>query len=221
MEQIDDKKFVDIPDYVGLYAINRIGEVKSTPIIGKYYPKSKPTNYIKKYQLGKRGYPVIRLYKDGIGKNFYIHRLLAICFIPNLENRPNINHIDGDRTNFNISNLEWVNDSENLLHRYRILGKVSKERKFSKDEIFDILSFDGNKATTVLSKKYNVHFNTIYDIRVGKRYLEWFNEYCQNSDVGDFKLKVKSEFISGVDRLELMNKYKLGRGRINEILRSK
>ena len=70
-----------------------------------------------------RGYYYVHLKRCGKLKNKYIHRLVAQAFIPNPENKPQINHIDGNPQNNCVSNLEWCTQSENILHRYRVLGK--------------------------------------------------------------------------------------------------
>lgn len=74
--------------------------------------------------INHKGYPVVFLSKDGKTKNYLIHRLIAIQFIPNPENKPQVNHINGIRTDFSISNLEWCTASENVRHSYDVLGKV-------------------------------------------------------------------------------------------------
>ena len=56
-------------------------------------------------------------------KHYQVHRLVAMCFIPNPDNKPCVNHIDGNTENNNVSNLEWCSYSENELHSYRALGK--------------------------------------------------------------------------------------------------
>lgn len=70
-------------------------------------------------------YPTYNLTLDGIKKKTKIHRMVAETFIDNPENKPIINHIDGDTHNFHISNLEWVTESENSKHA-RATG-LSKE----------------------------------------------------------------------------------------------
>lgn len=62
------------------------------------------------------GYPLVTLVNEGIRKNKHIHRLLAEHYIPNPENKPQVNHIDGVKTNYELSNLEWVTAKENSEH---------------------------------------------------------------------------------------------------------
>lgn len=64
------------------------------------------------------GYARVELWKNGVGKKYLVHRLLATAFIPNPEAKPQVNHIDGDKTNNALSNLEWVTQSENQVHAY-------------------------------------------------------------------------------------------------------
>jgi hypothetical protein len=69
-------------------------------------------------QKTKPEYSFVGLYRNGIGRDFRIHRLVATAFIPNPNNYPIINHIDSNGLNNRMENLEWCNNSHNVLHSY-------------------------------------------------------------------------------------------------------
>lgn len=71
-----------------------------------------------------KGYLRTTLVSNGYKKQFSIHRLVAIHFIPNTNNLPELNHIDGDKTNNKKSNLEWCTARHNQLHAYRTGLKI-------------------------------------------------------------------------------------------------
>lgn len=71
---------------------------------------------------------------SGVIKPMLVHRIVAEAFIPNLKNKPQVNHIDGNGFNNQVENLEWATGSENSLHAYRVLGVVPNcVGKFSSD----------------------------------------------------------------------------------------
>ena len=72
-----------------------------------------------KQQMSNSGYLRVELFSHGAGKKFLVHRLLAAAFIPNPENKETVNHIDGDKSNNSIGNLEWATRSENQIHAYK------------------------------------------------------------------------------------------------------
>lgn len=78
----------------------------------------KSSNKLKilKPRLNKDGYVIARLCKNGKRKDYLVHRLVAIAFIPNPENKPIVNHIDSDRSNNRLYNLEWNTAKENWNH---------------------------------------------------------------------------------------------------------
>ena len=80
------------------------------------YPKGK----ILKLSLHsqKDPYPVVNIRTNGVKKVLLVHRLVGAAFLPNPENKPQINHIDGNKRNCSYTNLEWVTDQENKIHAH-------------------------------------------------------------------------------------------------------
>lgn len=104
----------DIPDYKGIYQISNLGRIKSLP---RMMQKRKCVETIKKPSLSNKGYYRIPLYNNGKAKYYAIHRLVAETFIPNLENKPTVDHIDRNRTNNMVSNLRWATYKEQRANR--------------------------------------------------------------------------------------------------------
>ena len=73
----------------------------------------------KKALQDKDGYLQVQLYKNGIRSHKRVHRLVAEAFIPNPNNKPEVNHKDGNKHNNSVDNLEWVDKSENMKHAFR------------------------------------------------------------------------------------------------------
>lgn len=110
----------DINGYEGLYKVSNLGNIKR-------FNKSKN----RKFNINRNGYVLVNLYKNGTSKNLSVHRLVAKSFIPNPENKPQVNHIDGNKLNNCISNLEWCTAKENIIHTYKKLNRkgVSGNKK--------------------------------------------------------------------------------------------
>lgn len=77
------------------------------------------TNKMKSMDATSDGYHKVDLYSNGKRTSVRVHRLVAEAFIPNPNKLPQINHIDGNKENNNVKNLEWVNNSQNMIHAYR------------------------------------------------------------------------------------------------------
>lgn len=100
------------------YSIDRYGNVYSFT-----------GNKLKARLRKNTGYYAVVLYRPK--KSYYIHRLVGIYFVPNPDNKPELNHKDGIKKNNRWDNLEWVNHSENEIHSYRELGKQPSYGKSS------------------------------------------------------------------------------------------
>lgn len=109
--------------------IDGYGEKYVVSSWGKVYRKvpglDKTTElYEIKAEITKKGYLRVNLFdEDMVRKHFKIHRLVAQAFIPNPDNKPQVNHIDGNKQNNSITNLEWVTDAENKDHYKQITDK--------------------------------------------------------------------------------------------------
>lgn len=117
-----DEVWKDIKGYEGLYQVSNLGRVKR--LKGKYMSKER----ILKQFPNKHGYLLVSLCKTGKQKSFAVHRLVALQFIPKVKNKPEVNHIDEDKTNNMSSNLEWCTRVENNNYGTRI-EKYSKKVK--------------------------------------------------------------------------------------------
>lgn len=76
----------------------------------------------------QNGYPYVSLWKHNVGKNCAVHRLVAEAYLPNPENKPNVNHKNSIRTDAHVDNLEWCTQAENIQHGYTH-GFMSQDAK--------------------------------------------------------------------------------------------
>lgn len=105
----------DIPGYEGLYQVSNMGRVKSLNFNRSGLPRILKTK-------NRQGYPRVILWKSGKRHEVCVHRLVAQAFIPNPENKPFVNHKDGNRRNNHVDNLEWCTAQENAIHSVTVLG---------------------------------------------------------------------------------------------------
>lgn len=139
-----------IPGYEGLYVVTKNGVVYSLP-----RKSSKKLNIMNPVDNMKAGYLRVVLTKDGRSKLWYIHRLVALAYIPNPENKPMVNHKNGNKMDNRLVNLEWVTCMENHTHAIEHgLYPNSKIHPSQKKEVYDLI--DSGVPVTTVAERYGM-----------------------------------------------------------------
>ena len=148
--------WADIKNYENYYQVSNFGRIRSLNRKFECNGKNQYSSFktVKTYKgkiikplLDNRGYFYVFLCKNNVKKNIPIHRLVAKTFIPNPENKPQVNHIDGNKTNNNVTNLEWATCSENIQHAYRnnlFTNQLESLKKIQKNNEKSVLQYDLN-----------------------------------------------------------------------------
>lgn len=132
----------------------------------------KPNGNLMNGGLNSYGYRRVSIHH----KEYLVHRLVAQAFIPNPNNLPQVNHIDGDKTHNFVDNLEWVDNYHNYLHAVEHglrpqefkKGVQNINSKLTKQDVEDIKT--SNLTAKDLSIKYNMDISNIYKIQKGETY---------------------------------------------------
>ena len=152
-----ESKLTDIEGYSG-YKINIFGEVYSF----KRYPEGR----LLTKHLDKDGYYYVSMMKDGKNKKEKLHRLVAKAFIKNENNLPQVNHKNGVKKDFSISNLEWVSNMSNQRHAWdsdlKTIKLTTQDVKCIKIRILN------GESNTEIAKDYNIDTSSVSNIRTGR-----------------------------------------------------
>ena len=131
------------------------------------------------------GYEHLMLIKNNKKYNFKPHRLVAEAFVTNSENKPEVNHIDGNKLNNHFSNLEWVTRKENCQHAWKT-GLCEHNRMILKTRDYSKLrKFTKLWSKPIYSSKLNIHFESV---NCASRYIQ--KTYHSNTNVGTIKVSI-------------------------------
>lgn len=188
------------------YHISNLGRVKSF----KRYTEGK----IMSLNMTKQGYYHVIFYSNKILKGMKVHRLVASAFIPNPENKPQVNHIDGNKYNNVVSNLEWSTASENQFHAIELgLSTSSKGNKHGRSKlteelVIDILERGKWSSYETIAKSYGVDRKTIEDILKRKKWkhIEGF-EPVKSDKSSNYSCKLKKEDVEYIRNSSDSNSY--------------
>lgn len=114
----------DVPGYEGFYQVSSMGRVKNLPKNRKVFHGGIYTQKEKILTPSLRGGYLIQVFTTNkFRKTFSVHRLVAMAFLPNADNKPEVNHVNGNRSDNRVENLEWATGSENVSHAYAVLNR--------------------------------------------------------------------------------------------------
>jgi len=156
----------DISGYEGLYQVSNTGIVRNI--------RSDKKGILKGSDNG-HGYLQFSLYKTGKIKTYKAHRLVANAFIPNTDNKQDVNHKDGNKYNNKVENLEWVTKSENLKHAWDMGLKcvsqkqISALRSISSKKVLDTSTGTIYSSAKDAADSIGTHYGTLMNKLCGHR----------------------------------------------------
>lgn len=155
----------DIEGYEGLYRVSSIGRIMSS----HRNKKGEGWQFLCGY-TDTKGYQRIGLYKNGLTINQKIHRLVARAFIPNPENKAEVNHKDSDKQNNDVENLEWATLVENMKHAYdnglipAMIGRRNGRSKITEADVIIIRQMALTMDYKDIKKHFPINEATVHKI---------------------------------------------------------
>ena len=138
-------------------------------------------------QVTEDGYLKVSLSRNGISKKYYLHRLVAIQFIDNPYNLPQVNHKDSNKLNNNVTNLEWCSKEENQKHAVKNnlmqRGAVRPSAKLTEEQVIELYKLKGILKASDIAKKYGVSKNTICCILRGSKWSYLYSQHFTSETI--------------------------------------
>lgn len=142
-----------VKGYEGRYFVNTSSEVYSVIRANPVRMRGATiTNRSRKDSTGYRVFCLIS--EDAVSSTVYLHRIVAEAFIPNPENKPQVNHKDMDKQNNRIENLEWTTASENVIHAYANQDRNTSVKEVLENRNIIVSNYLNNGRPVLLTKEY-------------------------------------------------------------------
>jgi|SRR5690606_9235281 len=146
------EKWKDVVGYEENYEVSNLGNIRN-----------KKTGRLMSQRLDAYGYLRVTLSREGISKTHLSHRVVAIAFIPNPLNKPQVNHKDTNKTNNHVSNLEWNTQIENIKHA--IDNGLGKYKFLSQSEVNEIrILYKHGMIPRDIAKCFKISFTTTMNV---------------------------------------------------------
>lgn len=180
LELSEQEIWKDVVDYEGQYEVSNTGKLRYVPKTIMRFRKDTGKSHAIHIKgktsfgsLNKKGYFDVKLWKDGTSKSIVIHRLIAQSYIPNPSKLPQVNHIDGVKTNNRVENLEWCDNAHNVKHAYvlglavGLKGEKQNGSKIKESDVLEIRKFYADNPTAfyrIYAEKLNLSIKSICSI---------------------------------------------------------